>query len=117
MSLERPENRHGRTAVLVLVAAILVATALAIALVAGAASQSSEKSDDVLAPGGRVTNGTPANDTPGDDTTTIRPATARQLVASAPTTAEVPTDVMATISSWPRSRCRSSNSTPRCTRV
>jgi LPXTG-site transpeptidase (sortase) family protein len=74
VSWESPEDRHGRTAVLLLVAAILVATALAIALVAGAASQSSGTSDDVLVHGARVTN----------DTST--------------TTAEVPAGATATIS-------------------
>ena len=46
MSWEQPEARPGRTAVFLLVAAILVATALAIALVVGVASQSSLPTDD-----------------------------------------------------------------------
>jgi sortase A len=48
VSWERPDDRHGRTAVFLLVAAILVATALAVALVAGAASRSSNGNDVIL---------------------------------------------------------------------
>lgn len=58
MRWEQPDDRHGRTAVFLLVAAILVVAALAIALVAGAASQSSQPSGDVVVRGARVPDGT-----------------------------------------------------------
>jgi LPXTG-site transpeptidase (sortase) family protein len=58
VSWEPPEARQGRTAVFLLVAAIFVATALAIALVVGAASRSSGSSSDVLVLGSRVADDT-----------------------------------------------------------
>ncbi len=89
MRWEQPDDRHGRTAVFLLVAAILVAAALAIALVAGAASESSQPADDVIVPGAPVTNDTSRDRGPADDTGAGRSTAGPASVAS-PITAPGP---------------------------
>jgi len=94
VSWEQPDARYGRTAVFLLVAAIFVATALAIALVAGAASQSSRSTDDVLVLGPRVTSDPPkpgGHTAPDNGRATSPPASPRTMDSSTSrTTATTP---------------------------
>ena len=114
MSLEQPEARPGRAAVFILVAAIFIATALAIALVAGAASKSGS-SGDVLVLGARVTHDTSVRGRGArsdETTTTSRRARAGSRVGS--TTSTTAPDPTATTTNPPSSagRVEGAPSTP-----